>query len=51
MLTCQQIIKPKGLDAMDDTPLLDLKPYMPIFDKIEDARLPKWSGKFKEGYF
>lgn len=45
------VITVKGLDAMDDTPLLDLKPYMPIFDKIEDARLPKWSGKFKEGYF
>lgn len=45
------VITVKGLDAMDDTPLLDLKPYMPIFDKIDDARLPEWSGKFNKGYF
>ena len=45
------VVTVKGLDAMDDTPLLDLKPYMPIFDKIDDARLPEWSGKFNKGYF
>jgi tRNA-Thr(GGU) m(6)t(6)A37 methyltransferase TsaA len=26
-----------GLDAFDGTPLLDLKPYIPKFDRIEDA--------------
>jgi tRNA (adenine37-N6)-methyltransferase len=45
------VITVKGLDAMNDTPLLDLKPYMPIFDKIEKASLPEWSGKFNKGYF
>ena len=26
-----------GLDAFDGTPLLDIKPYIPKFDRIEDA--------------
>ena len=45
------IITVRGLDALNDTPVLDLKPYMPIFDKVEDAKLPDWSDQFKEGYF
>lgn len=27
----------QGLDAFDGTPLLDLKPYVPGFDRVEDA--------------
>jgi len=27
----------QGLDAFDGTPLLDLKPYVPKFDRIEEA--------------
>jgi tRNA-Thr(GGU) m(6)t(6)A37 methyltransferase TsaA len=32
----------RGLDAIDGTPVLDIKPYFPFFDRIEDARVPDW---------
>jgi tRNA-Thr(GGU) m(6)t(6)A37 methyltransferase TsaA len=41
----------RGLDALDGTPVLDLKPYMPMFDRIDDARVPAWVAQFMEGYF
>ncbi|MBE0608818.1 MAG: SAM-dependent methyltransferase [Dehalococcoidia bacterium] len=30
----------RGLDAVDGTPVLDIKPYLPAYDAIEDARIP-----------
>ena len=44
------IITVKGLDALDDSPLLDIKPYMPIFDQVSDARWPGWVDRFEVGY-
>jgi len=32
----------RGLDAVDGTPVLDVKPYVPHFDSIPDARVPEW---------
>jgi len=32
----------QGLDALDGSPVLDLKPYLPRGDSIPDARTPKW---------
>ncbi len=29
--------------SYDGTPLLDIKPYTPSFDKVDDARVPEWS--------
>jgi len=40
-----------GLDALDGTPVLDLKPYIPAFDRVEDPRTPSWVSNFLEGYF
>lgn len=40
----------KGLDAMDGTPVLDIKPYFPVFDKRE-ARTPDWVDILMEHYF
>lgn len=31
-----------GLDALDGTPVIDVKPYMPRFDSVPDATMPKW---------
>ena len=45
------VVVVRGLDALDGTPVLDLKPYMPVFDSIADARTPEWVGQFIEGYF
>ena len=32
----------KGLDAVDGTTILDIKPYIPHFDSYPDASLPQW---------
>ena len=40
----------KGLDAIDGTPVLDIKPYYPIYDK-KDARVPEWVDRLMEHYF
>lgn len=45
------IVKVKGLDAIDGSPVLDLKPYVPAFDRIENARTPEWINQLMKGYF
>lgn len=35
-------LRVRGLDAIDDTPVLDVKPYLPHHDEVEDARVPRW---------
>jgi len=35
-------IKVKGLDAIDGTPILDIKPYLPHFDSYPEATVPQW---------
>lgn len=40
----------KGLDAIDGTLILDIKPYYPVYDK-KDARVPEWVTKLMEHYF
>ncbi len=40
----------RGLDAISGTPVLDLKPYAPAFDR-RDARVPEWIERLMEGYF
>lgn len=32
----------RGLDALDGTPLLDIKPFLPPYDAPKDVRLPPW---------
>jgi tRNA-Thr(GGU) m(6)t(6)A37 methyltransferase TsaA len=34
------LLRVRGLDAVDGTPVLDIKPYLPAYDAIEDARIP-----------
>ena len=41
----------RGLDAVDGTPVLDLKPYAPVFDRREAARVPEWLDRLMQGYF
>lgn len=36
------VVHVRGLDAVDGTPVLDLKPYVPHFDAVPDARVPDW---------
>jgi tRNA (Thr-GGU) A37 N-methylase len=41
----------QGLDAIDGTPVLDLKPYMSEFAPREPARQPDWSRELMKGYW
>jgi len=45
------VVKVRGLDAIDGTPVLDLKPYVPVFDRIDRAVIPGWMTRLMEGYF
>jgi tRNA-Thr(GGU) m(6)t(6)A37 methyltransferase TsaA len=33
----------QGLDAIDGTPVIDIKPYIPNYDSPKDAVIPKWN--------
>lgn len=41
----------KGLDAIDGTPVLDIKPYVREFDVREDTRQPEWMDALMSAYF
>ena len=38
----ENVLRVRGLDAIDGTPVLDVKPYLPHYDSIPDARVPGW---------
>ena len=44
------ILAVKGLDAIDGTPVLDIKPYYPAYDK-KDASVPVWVDRLMAHYF
>jgi len=39
----RNILTVSGLDAIDGTPVIDIKPYLPDYDSATDARTPRWS--------
>lgn len=39
------VLRVRGLDATDGTPVLDVKPYLPFADAYADARVPEWVEK------
>lgn len=57
-LTVVELIKREGnkifvklLDAIDGTPILDIKPVMKEFLPAGEIRQPKWSGKLMTNYW
>ena len=42
----ENILHVRGLDALDETPVLDLKPYLSRGDVIPDARVGEWVRRF-----
>jgi tRNA-Thr(GGU) m(6)t(6)A37 methyltransferase TsaA len=38
-------LKVRGLDAIDGSPVLDIKPYIPGYDSVDNARAPSWMVK------
>ena len=47
----QESVLVRGLDAIDGTPILDLKPYFPVFDEVREPRVPSWVDELMQGYF
>jgi tRNA-Thr(GGU) m(6)t(6)A37 methyltransferase TsaA len=41
----------QGLDAIDGTPVLDIKPYFPQYDCVADAQHPEWVDRLMADYF
>lgn len=35
----------EGLDAIDGTPVIDIKPYIPGYDSVKNAKAPSWVTK------
>ncbi len=36
------IVEIYNIDALDDTPIVDIKGYFPICDRVEEVRIPEW---------
>ncbi len=41
----------RGLDAIAGTPVVDIKPYYPVYDRVMNAVVPEWVDRLMEGYF
>jgi tRNA (adenine37-N6)-methyltransferase len=41
----------RGLDAIDGTPVLDIKPHVRAFDAPPGSAEPEWIGRLMAGYF
>ncbi len=44
-----KLITVKGLDALNGTPVIDIKPYSPGYDSVSEFRVPPWSSSFQNG--
>ncbi|MFC1900309.1 tRNA (N6-threonylcarbamoyladenosine(37)-N6)-methyltransferase TrmO [Chloroflexota bacterium] len=45
------VLQVQGLDAIDNTPVLDIKPYFPQYDRITDPHTPDWVDEIMSDYF
>lgn len=41
----ENIITVQGLDVVQNTPILDIKPYIPQYDAPENPKVPDWINK------
>ena len=39
------VLTVQGLDAIDGTPVIDIKPYIPGYDSVDNSRAPSWMVK------
>jgi tRNA-Thr(GGU) m(6)t(6)A37 methyltransferase TsaA len=39
------ILRVEGLDAIDGTPVIDIKPYLPGYDSVANAKVASWITK------
>lgn len=45
------VLTVSGLDAMDGTPVLDIKPFIPEFDSVQNSKQADWVPAMLKGYF
>jgi tRNA (Thr-GGU) A37 N-methylase len=38
----EKLVEVEKIDAFDDTPVIDIKPYLPGYDTADDAKVPEW---------
>jgi len=41
----------RGLDAINGTPVLDIKPYYPHYERPSETRVPEWVERLMKEYF
>jgi tRNA-Thr(GGU) m(6)t(6)A37 methyltransferase TsaA len=44
----QGIVRVVNIDAYDGTPLIDLKAYFPVCDRVREAHIPEWLSDWPE---
>lgn len=42
------VVTVADIDAYDDTPIVDLKGYFPVCDRVKQARIPEWLSDWPE---
>jgi tRNA-Thr(GGU) m(6)t(6)A37 methyltransferase TsaA len=42
------VIEVEKIDAFDKTPVIDIKPYIPGYDTVEEATIPEWLEKARQ---
>ncbi|MBN2240602.1 MAG: tRNA (N6-threonylcarbamoyladenosine(37)-N6)-methyltransferase TrmO [Dehalococcoidales bacterium] len=47
----ENVLRVQGLDAIDGTPILDIKPYYPKFDRVDTPGVPEWVDRLMTDYF
>ncbi len=50
MEVTENSVKVRALDAINGTPVIDVKPYVPVYDRM-DATIPEWMENMMKGYF
>lgn len=45
------VLRVRGLDAIDGTPVIDIKPFVPAFDSPAASAVPEWMECLMQGYF
>ena len=43
----KNILTVKGLDVINGTPVLDIKPYTPQYDMVKNIKVPEWTKMLK----
>lgn len=47
----ENVLTVRGLDAIDGTPVLDIKPYFTANDRVAKPLTPEWVDRLMVGYF